>query len=84
MTGIVVREDKVERIQRFNSLQSGQYWRAKQDMPEEAILGDEVLLIESLRWVENQLHTVILRAHPKHYDQYATFVTTDKAGWNIK
>ncbi len=80
MTGIVVREDKVERIQRFNSLQSGQYWRAKQDMPEEAILGDEVLLIESLRWVENQLHTVILRAHPKHYDQYATFVTTDKAG----
>lgn len=80
MTGIIVREEKVERIQRFNSLQSGQYWRAKQDMPEEAILGDEVLLIESLRWVENQLHTVILRAHPKHYDQYTIFVTVDKDG----
>ncbi|ENY6785823.1 hypothetical protein ACF1CY_003312 [Providencia rettgeri] len=80
MTGIVVREEHVERIQRFNSLQSGQYWRAMQDIPEEAILMDEVLLIESLRWVENQLHTVILRAHPKHYDQYATFVTVDKDG----
>lgn len=80
MTGIVIREDKVERLERFNSLQSGQYWRAKEDMPEEAILADEILLIESLRWVENQLHTVILRAHPKHHDQYATFVTVDKAG----
>lgn len=80
MTGIVVREEHVERIQRFNSLQSGQYWRAMQDIPEEAILMDEVLLIESLRWVENQLHTVILRAHPKHYEQYATFVTVDKDG----
>ncbi len=58
----------------------GQYWRAKNAIPEQRIEQDEVLLIESLRWVDNALHTVILRTHPSKFDKNFVFKFTDAAG----
>lgn len=70
MNDIVRKEDSVERIARFQSLQSGEFWKSKQDIDEEAIRAGDVLLLMSIRWVENYPHTVILRSHPRHYGEY--------------
>lgn len=70
MNDIARKEDNVERIDRFQSLQSGEFWKSKQDISEEAIRANDVLLLISIRWVENSPHTVILRAHPRHYGEY--------------
>lgn len=80
MTGIVRRDDSVERVERFHTLQSGQYWRAVAAISEENIDADEVLLIESLRWVDNKLHTVILRTHPSKHGQSIRYQFTDETG----
>lgn len=53
-----------ERLHRFQSLAAGQYWRAKAADSSKMVDADEVLLIESLRWVDDTVHTVVLRAHP--------------------
>lgn len=60
----------LDRIDRFQSLQAGEYWSALTHIPEEAIEAGDTLLLMSVRYVENVPHTVILRAHPRHYDQY--------------
>jgi hypothetical protein len=52
------------RIERFRSLQAGQYWRALRDIPREGIAAGLVLLIQSIRWADGEMHTVILRPHP--------------------
>lgn len=57
-------EPDIDHVARFQSLQSGQYWRALQDIVEEGIDKDTVLLIESIRWVDDAPHTIILRPHP--------------------
>ena len=36
MNDIVRNEDSVERIARFQSLQSGEFWKSKQNIDEEA------------------------------------------------
>jgi hypothetical protein len=53
-----------ESIARFQSLQPGQYWRATVANKEENIDEGEVLLITSVRAVDDEAHTVILRMHP--------------------
>ena len=53
-----------EALSRFQSLQSGQYWRSRTEIPEQWIDANETLLIESIRWVDDAPHTVILRPHP--------------------
>lgn len=53
-----------ERIERFQSLQAGQYWRARVDLPDDEIPAGMVLLIQSIRWVDDAPHTIILRPHP--------------------
>lgn len=45
-------------------LSAGQYWRSIDAIDGMNIDRDEVLLVESLKWVENSIHTVVLRAHP--------------------
>lgn len=40
------KADVFERMERFQSLQAGVYWRALQDFPEEGISKDEVLLLD--------------------------------------
>ncbi len=59
--------DPVDRIERFQSLASGQYWRALRADPERHVGAGEVLLVQSLRFVDARVHTVILRAHPSKY-----------------
>lgn len=80
MPDIIPHEQQPERFQKFHSLQGGQYWRAKHAIPEERIEQDEVLLIESLRWVDNALHTVILRTHPSKFNKDFVYKYTDAAG----
>lgn len=55
---------RIERIERTQPLQAGQYWRSRCAIDEEGIDADEVLLIKSVRWVDEAAHTVILRPHP--------------------
>ncbi|MBY3158387.1 hypothetical protein HFO56_39500 [Rhizobium laguerreae] len=57
----------VQRIERFQSLQAGQYWRAKEQIGLQGIDKDEVLLLESIKWVDDTAHTIVLRAHPLKY-----------------
>jgi len=52
-----------ELVHKFQSLQAGQYWRAKEAVGD-YIKSDFVLLIQSIKWVDNKPHTIILRAHP--------------------
>lgn len=80
MNDIVRKENNVERIARFQSLQSGEFWKSKQDIDEEAIRAGDVLLLMSIRWVENSPHTVILRAHPRHYNEYVNIEYVDQSG----
>lgn len=61
---ITTQEPNIERAERFQSLQAGQYWRALVDVIEEGIDEGTVLLIQSIRWVDDAPHTVILRPHP--------------------
>jgi hypothetical protein len=60
----VVHRTRVQRFDRFQSLAAGQYWRAVEPVEAFNILVDEVLLISSLKYVENNVHTVELRPHP--------------------
>jgi hypothetical protein len=59
-----VRPNVIERIEQFQSLQAGQYWRAMKSIPQEGIDAGTVLLIQSIRWVDDAPHTIILRPHP--------------------
>lgn len=67
-----------ERIERFQALQSGQYWRALKKIPQQGIQKDEVLLIQSIRVVDDKPHTIILRPHPKNIGQ--SFETRSSEG----
>lgn len=66
--------NQVERIERFQSLQAGRYWRATQDIPNEGIKEGEVLLVESIRYADGIAHTFIVRAHP---DKFGRTITVD-------
>lgn len=61
---IANRESEIEQVARFQSLQAGQYWRALRAVIEEGIDEGTVLLIQSIRWVDDAPHTIILRPHP--------------------
>lgn len=73
-------EPEIEGLTRFQSLEAGHYWRATQDIPEEAIKTGTVLLIQSIRWVENAAHTIILRPHPLMIGKTVEITTTDENG----
>ncbi len=53
-----------ERVEKFQSLQAGQYWRATSAVPQKGISLDSVLLLQSIKWVDNTAHTIVLRADP--------------------
>lgn len=59
--------ERFERVERFQSLKSGEYCVARVPVPERAILEKDTLLILSIDWVDNAPHTITLRAHPRHY-----------------
>lgn len=64
MSNIVNTEPQIEKIDRFQALQAGQYWRALKDIVAEGIDEGTVLLIQSIRWAEDAPHTIVLRPHP--------------------
>ncbi len=58
-----------QRIERFQSLQAGRYWKALVGLADEHIAEGTVLLLQSIRYVDDKPHTIILRAHPSHYGE---------------
>jgi len=62
------------------TLEQGQYWRALEAIPEQHIEEGDVLLLESIRDVDNQAHTIILRTHPNWYGKSVTTKVTDENG----
>lgn len=48
-------------------MQAGQYWKATKDIPEQGIEKGTTLLIQSIRWVDDVEHTIILRPHPSKF-----------------
>lgn len=84
MTNDLKKASQSERIARFQSISAGLYWRALCDIPEFAITEGMVLLIESIRYVDNAPHTIIVRAHPDNYERSIWVVTTDSEGKETK
>jgi hypothetical protein len=56
-----------ERVEKFQSLQAGQYWRATSAVPQKGISLDSVLLLQSIKWVDDAAHTIVMRAHPSKF-----------------
>ncbi|GAA5666033.1 hypothetical protein Brsp07_04542 [Brucella sp. NBRC 14130] len=74
----------VERMERIQPLQAGQYWRSLGDIAEQGINKDTVLLIASIRWVDDAPHTIILRPHPDNIG-HSTYITkTGADGQTVK
>lgn len=67
----------VENIEKFQSLQAGQYWKAKDDSTP-GIEAGHVLLLQKIDWVDNKPHTIIMRAHPSIYDKYIKVMVNGK------
>jgi len=54
-------------VEKFQSLQAGQYWRATSAIPQKGITLDSVLLLQSIKWVDDTAHTIVMRAHPSKF-----------------
>lgn len=80
MSKLIQSEPNAETISRFQSLQAGQYWRALEEIPEEGIDKGMVLLLQSIRWVEDTAHTIVLRAHPSKIGTQETVEYVDEHG----
>lgn len=76
----IEKRNDVERVSRFDTVEAGKYWRAKEAVPHEGIEEGEVLLLRSLRWVDDAVHTVILRGHPSKYGKSRSFDYVDQDG----
>ncbi|MGP3505475.1 hypothetical protein [Paracidovorax citrulli] len=63
----VQSDAEIHSLARFQTLQAGQYWRALSNVVEEGIEAGLVLLIQSIRLVDDKPHTVVLRPHPLKY-----------------
>ncbi|RJX82284.1 hypothetical protein [Pseudomonas sp. LS-2] len=79
-TDVALRQPSIERVERFQALQAGQYWKAKNQIPSKAINADEVLLLQSIRWVDNSPHTIIVRAHPSKFGSSVRFESVNAEG----
>ena len=64
-------------IERFQALEPGHHWRALKEIPEQGITENMVLLLQSVRMVDDQPHTMILRAHPSLYGKSLWLPTGD-------
>ncbi|MBV7457919.1 hypothetical protein KW843_25825 [Acidovorax sp. sif1233] len=71
---------EIHSLARFQTLQAGQYWRALENVPEEGIDAGMVLLIQSLRVVDDKPHTVVLRPHPLKFGQSVYLEIPKKGG----
>lgn len=76
----IAKVDSTQKIARFQTFKAGEYWKALSAIAERNIEESEVLLIESIRWVDEKSHTVVIRAHPSKYDRYVTIEYVDDDG----
>ncbi|KZX57697.1 hypothetical protein A3709_18920 [Halioglobus sp. HI00S01] len=67
--------ERIERIERFHSIGAGEYWRSTTSLDQFGVPEGQVLLITSVRHVDNAPHTVVLRPHPSQYDTYVKVTT---------
>lgn len=68
----------------YVELRTGDYWRARRALTGECITRGMVLLLESIRDVDQQAHTVILRPHPSLYDRQVKVPRGRKGGYSWK
>ncbi|ANN80846.1 hypothetical protein [Bordetella flabilis] len=80
MNDLIKTNERIESVARFQSLQAGQYWRALDTIAHEGIDKGTVLLIQSIRWIEDKPHTVVLRAHPTKIGLQTTVKFIDADG----
>lgn len=78
MSGQTNKPPDDEAAQDFIELHQGSYWRARRRMKETAS-GDKIpkgrmLMLESIRDVDQQAHTIILRGHPSEFKEHYTDV----------
>jgi len=73
MSAITQFEPELEHIARFQSLQAGQYWRSKKAFLDQGIKEGMVLLIKSIRWVDDAPHTIVLLPHPTIVDRDVSY-----------
>lgn len=64
MADIIISQSHIESVARFQSLQAGQYWTSRRAILAHGIEGKTTLLICSIRWADDILHTIILQSHP--------------------
>lgn len=69
-----------EKIERFQSMSAGMYWRALVPIDRYAIPADCVLLLKSIRWVDDKPHTLILEPHPLKVGRSETHKYLDPEG----
>lgn len=74
----IEKVEQVDRIARFQSFQAGEYWKAVEAIPKENIDEGEVLLIETIKWVDEKAHTVVVRSHPSKYGDYVRVKYVDE------
>lgn len=65
MNDLTTTNENFERLERFESLAAGTYWRCKVEKPEIPL--GMVLLIERIKYADNKMHSVILHGHPRHH-----------------
>ena len=70
-------KNNIDRVEKFQSLQTGQFWRATHGNYD-GIKEGYVLMIESIKFVDDRPHTILLRAHPSIYGQYIQVGSGDK------
>lgn len=75
-----------EKIERFQALSAGMYWRALDKVDRFAIPEGCVLLLKSIRWVDGKAHTMVLEPHPLKVGKAETHVYlaedgTEKSVW---
>lgn len=77
---LVPSENSAERIERYQALSPGQYWRASREIAEQGIASGLVLLLQSIRWVDDKPHTIILRPHPTMIGKRCNYVCQGEGG----
>lgn len=84
MSDLIKRSPDIDKISRFQSLQAGQYWRAVKEIPEQGIAESTVLLLQSIKWVDDAAHTIVMRSHPNKIGSTTTLHIPREDGTILK
>ena len=84
MNDLISQKDATTRMERYQTFQAGEYWRALDAIPDQGIAKGEVLLIQSIKDVDGRAHEVHLRAHPSKIGRRQEIEDTNASGNTIK